>query len=298
MFAWDDIAVFLALYRERTTGRAATVLGVSQPTVVRRIAALEQSLGFAMFDRTPAGLVATPAADSLYASAGRIERGVIEFAAESDALRGREADLIRLTLLDHFEPLLVPLLRQFRERHPSVRTELLSSDQIYDLARGEADIAIRGRNPAATDELVVRDMPPCGFAIYASAYNCPEERPSGPGDVKRFPLAFLDGPPGELPIYRWLRNQATGPEDAIVCSNFRSLSSAIAAGAVISALPCTMGDSDRRLVRCFEPEEEFDVPVYLVARRVILRRRPARDLFDSIGAYFLARPALLTGVRN
>jgi DNA-binding transcriptional LysR family regulator len=298
MFAWDDIAVFLALYRERTTGRAAAALSVSQPTVVRRLAALEQSLGFPLFDRTRVGLSATPAADCLYAAAGQVERGVIEFAAEAEALGGRDLGLIRLTLLDHFEPLLVPLLRQFRDRHPTVRTELLSSDQIYDLARGEADIAIRGRNPAATDELVVRELPHCGFAIYASADNCPQERPNGPEEVKRHPLAFLDGPPGELPVYRWLRDQVAGPDNPIVCSNFRSLSSAIAAGAVISALPCTMGDSDRRLVRCFPPMEVFDVPIYLVARRIMLRRRPVRDLFDSIAAYFLERPALLTGIRD
>ena len=53
MFAWDDIAVFLAVYRERTTGRAAAALGVSQPTVVRRLAALEHSLGLSLFNRRP-----------------------------------------------------------------------------------------------------------------------------------------------------------------------------------------------------------------------------------------------------
>lgn len=298
MFAWDDIAVFLALYRERTTGRAAAELGVSQPTVVRRIAALEQSLGLALFDRTPAGLIPTAAGDRLFGVAGRVERGICEFTAEAEALGGQEQKLIRLTLLDHFEPLLVPLLKQFRTRWPDIQTELLSSDQVYDLARGEADIAIRGRNPAASDELVVRDLPPCGFAVYASVDHCPEERPAGREDVRRYPLAFLDGPPGELPVYRWLRDQAADGSSIICCSNFRSLSSTIASGGAISVLPCTMGDSDSRLVRCYPPMEEFDVPIYLVARRIVLRRRPARDLFDSIAAYFLERPALLTGARG
>jgi hypothetical protein len=59
-----------------------------------------------------------------------------------------------------------------------------------------------------------------------------------------------------------------------------------------------MGDSNPNLVRCFEPLEQYDVPVYLVARRAILRRPAARDLFEAIHSYFLERPALLMGKRG
>lgn len=298
MFAWDDIPVFLALYREGTTVRAAAELRVSQPTVVRRLAALEQCLGLSLFERSSSGLVPTEAGERLFDVAGRIERAIHEFAAEAEALGGQALKVIRLTLLDHFEPLLVPLLKQFRSRWPDVQTELLSSDQIYDLARGEADIAIRGKDPAASEELVVRALPSCGFAIYASADHCPDDRPDRPEAVKRFPLAFLSGPPGQLPVYQWLRQQVAERTTPICCSNFRSLSSTIASGGAVSALPCKMGDSDRRLVRCYPPQEEFDVPVFLVARRVVLKRRPAKDLFDSIYQYFVAQPELLMGARD
>src|SRR5687768_18104245 len=94
MFAWDDIAVFLALYRERTTGRAATALGCSQPTIVRRLAGLEQELGLNLFDRTPSGLVPTDAAHSLLALAERVERAVCEFSTEVGSLEiGRSTRL-------------------------------------------------------------------------------------------------------------------------------------------------------------------------------------------------------------
>jgi DNA-binding transcriptional LysR family regulator len=298
MFAWDDVAVFLALYRERTTGRAAAALGFSQPTVVRRIAALEQGLKLTLFDRSPTGLVPTDAANRLYCSAQRIERSVCEFTAEVDALTGAELNFIRLTFLDHFEQLLVPVLRAFRSRWPRVQTQLLASDHIYDLARGEADIGVRGRERPTSDEIVVHELPPTGWTIYASSHMPEEERPHAPGEVAGHPLALVEGTPGTLPVYRWLESLASDGPPPMRCNNYRAIKSAIASGAALSALPCTIGDGDSEIVRCFPPLEEWDVPIYLVGRRAMLRRPPARDLFDSIAAHFKAHPELLMGKRS
>jgi DNA-binding transcriptional LysR family regulator len=297
VFAWDDIAVFLALYRERTTGRAAAALGVSQPTVVRRIAALEHGLALNLFARTPMGLEPTEEAHKLFPSAERVERAVCEFAAEVGSLAGTGLDVIRLTFLDHFERLLVPVLRQFRGRWPGIRTELLASDRVYDLSRGEADIAIRGREHPTGDEIVVHQLPPCGWTVYASAHSEPAERPRSPGDVADHPVALLDSSAGRLPVYRWLGEQASSPSVPIRCSNYSALKSAIASGAAISVLPVTVGNADRDLVACFPPIEEFDTPIYLLGRRAVLRRPPARDLFDSIAAHFKSHPELLMGER-
>lgn len=298
MFAWDDIAVFLALHRERTTGRAAAALGCSQPTVVRRIAKLEQQLGLTLFERNSMGFEPTKAALQLLGYAEQVERSVCEFTAEVDALTGGELEIIRLTFLDHFERLLVPVLRAFRSRWPRIQTQLLATDRIYDLARGEADIAIRGRTRPSGDELVVHQLPSTGWTVYASALASREERPSSPDEVVDFPLALLEGLPGQLPIYQWLERLPARESRPIRCSNYRALRSAIASGAAVSALPCTVGDHDPDLARCFPPIEEFDVEIFLVARRAVLRRPPGRDLFDSITAYFKEHPQLLMGDRG
>lgn len=294
MFAWDDIAVFLALYRERTTSRAAQTVGCSQPTVTRRIAALEHALGLALFERSPSGLRPTGAADQLYPMAEQVERSICNFSTEVAELTGSGTNEIRLTFIDHFEQLLVPVLRQFRARWPVVRTQLLASDRIYDLERGEADIAIRGRLRPASDELVVHQLPPCAWTVFVSAESTPEERPGRPEEVARFPIALLDSPARQLPVYRWLASQAENG-NPILCSNYSALKSAIASGAAISVLPWTVAHGERDLQPCFAPMRQFDVDVYLIARRAILRRPPARDLFDSIAAFFDRNPELLSG---
>lgn len=299
MFVWDDIAVFLALHRERTTTRAAAALGCSQPTVVRRLAALEQALGLALFERTGNGLVPTDAADKLLDRAKGVERAVCDFETEVELLTGAGADVIRLTLLDHFELLLVPVLRAFGERWPSVHVELLASDRLYDLARGEADVAVRGRHLPDEDEVVARDLPPVGWTLYASTHREPCKLPATPAEVPGHRLAVLEGPPAQhLPAYRWLREQVRPESGSIRCSSFGALRSTIASGTALSILPCTVGDSDPGLVRCFAPPSDFNVPIYLLGRRASLRRPPVRDLFEHMYRFFVENPAVLTGERD
>lgn len=295
MFAWDDLAVFLALYREGTTGRAAAILGCSQPTVVRRIAALEHALGFTLFDRSPTGLKPTEAAAALFPSACKVENAVCGFSTEVSALGGAGELEIRLTFLNHFERLLVPVLRDFRSRWPRVRTQLLAADRVYDLERGEADIAVRGRSFPDSDEIVVHQLPPTGWTIFASAESGPSERPSTPEDVRQFPIALLDSAAGQLPVYRWLEEQSEGGGHPMRCSNYSALKSAIASGSAISVLPWTIGFGERDIVPCFATMQHFDVDIFLIARRAALRRPPARDLFDSIASFFRSNPHLLTG---
>jgi DNA-binding transcriptional LysR family regulator len=298
VFAWDDIAVFLALYRERTTGRAAEEVGCSQPTIVRRIAALEHALELRLFDRTPAGLEPTEAAEQLLPLAEQVERAICGFATEVDALAGTAQNEIRLTFLDHFERLLIPVLRQFRARWPAVHTQLLASDKIYDLERGEADIGIRGRERPTSEDIVVHDLPPTGWTVFAAAHTSAAERPASPAEVGNFPIALLGSSAARLPVYKWLEAQAGERPTVIRCSNYSALKSAIASGAAVSVLPCTVGEGDPDIVACFPPMEEFDVPIYLIARRVILRRPPGRDLFDAIAQHFRENPALLMGQRG
>jgi len=291
MFGWDDLELFLALYRERTTVRAAACLGISQPTVVRRLSHFEKSLGLCLFDRGPAGLLPTEAADTLYAHAEGVERAVARFAAETDHLAQRGLSKVRLTFLDHFERLVVPILRDYRAAWPGVKVELLADDRIFDLGKGEADIAIRGRAKPESDAVLVRPLPMSGWTVYA-ARGMPGLRCLD--DIARHPILLPEGQAGQLPIYRWLEGLAGG--EVARCTGYGALRSAVASGAGLSALPVTIGDHDGDLERCFPVMREFDVPIYLAAPRAALRRPPVRDLFERIHRFFFDHPEALEGV--
>jgi DNA-binding transcriptional LysR family regulator len=294
-YSWDDVAVFLALYREKTTGRAAQALRCSQPTVVRRIAALERSVGLTLFERMPKGFDPTEAAAALLPLAQRFEQAAFDFDAEARSQRGETSQVICLTLLDHFERIFVTILKEFRMERPDVRVELLASDRIYDLQRGEADIAIRGRALPQDDSILTRRLPDCAWTLYASADMPEAERPADWGKAGDHILAFPDGAPAQLPIYRKLAELAVKGAGSIRCSNYNAIKSLITSGTALSALPVTVGDNDPQLVRCFPPPAEFDVPIYLLGRRAALRRPYVRELFERIDAFFDQNPSILTG---
>ena len=76
---WSDLRVFLAVAREGTLGGAARKLGQSQPTMGRRLRALEQSVGQTLFQRTEAGFVLTDEGTAVLSHAERIEEEVLAF---------------------------------------------------------------------------------------------------------------------------------------------------------------------------------------------------------------------------
>jgi len=297
-YRWDDVAVFLALLRERTTGRAAACLGCSQPTVVRRIAALEAASGLTLFDRSAAGFIPTEAAMQLAAVAERMERAAQDLDGEISDLRGDTAQVVRLTLLDHFERLFVPILCAYRDHWPDVRVDMFASDRIYDLARGEADIAVRGRLNAEDDALVSRRLPDCAWTLYAPADMPDDRRPAGWHDLDSHIVALPDQILSRLPIFLRLAEATARSGRTMRCNNYNSLRSTVITARAITALPLTVGDHDPLLVRCFAPPPEFDVPIYLIGRRASLRRPFVRDLFERIDAYFAEHPEFLTGHRR
>ena len=69
---WDDYRYFLAITRSGSLTAAGRVLGVSQPTVSRRLETLEARLEVRLFDRTERGYEMTPAAMDIYEAVERV----------------------------------------------------------------------------------------------------------------------------------------------------------------------------------------------------------------------------------
>src|SRR6187551_1877351 len=102
MMDWNDLRYFLAVAREGSTLAAGRALRVSQKTVARRLAALEQALGLPLFDRRQAGYTLTPAGEQLVARANQVEASAIEF-EQAAASHGRDlSGIVSLTTHEIF----------------------------------------------------------------------------------------------------------------------------------------------------------------------------------------------------
>lgn len=156
-FDWDDVRLFLALYRSRTVGAAGESLGVDGSTVSRRLTGLEESLAATLFQRGRSGITPTLAADELLPVAERIEEAMARFASAAEGLERQVSGLVRVTCPpDAAEVVLVRLLPELIERHPNLRIELAPSEALADLTRREADIALRVVRPERGDLIVTR----------------------------------------------------------------------------------------------------------------------------------------------
>ena len=141
---WDDLKVLLALSRAGSTRKAAVTLGVSNTTVMRRLESLEQEVGGRLFDRTPDGFKVTPLADQLLPTATEVEEMLTEAQRQ---VSGKDTDLtgrIKLSLPGVPVTHVAESVSEFAIEYPRIELDITISDLPVDLARREADIAVRG----------------------------------------------------------------------------------------------------------------------------------------------------------
>jgi len=141
---WDDLKVLLALSREGSTRKAASTMGVSNTTVMRRLESLEDQIGGKLFDRTPDGYTPTALADQLLPTAKIVEQTLGE--AERQ-VSGKDSELsgrVKLSLPAVPVTHISENVAEFAQKYPRIELDISVSDEPVDLARREADIAVRG----------------------------------------------------------------------------------------------------------------------------------------------------------
>lgn len=147
-FDWHLVPAFLAALEHGSLLGAARALGASQPTLGRHITELEHQLGVVLFERTGRGLRPTETAQTLAAAARAMEAGA---SALRRQVRGAESALAGSVRLTASQPvasgLLPPLLARLRAALPQVQLELVSSNEVTNLLRRDADIALRMVQP-------------------------------------------------------------------------------------------------------------------------------------------------------
>ena len=296
MFDWDDLRYLLAVARTGTTLAAARELGASQPTVVRRIAALEAATGVNLFDRRPSGYALTEAGEAILPLATRVNADVQAFADALTPWQRSRPSVIRLTAPELLNDFIFPALCAFKRDHPGIQVQVLLADRRLDLARGEADVALRAGDAPDGDDLYVRRMPDGGWTAYVShGYAATAGTPRTPKELNRHILIAGEGSVDQLAPMRWLVRAA--PEAVIVwrCNSLTNVQAAIRAGLGVSVLPCSAGGSDPELVACFPPPPEIARPVWLITRRELRQLPHVRALLDAITAHMQAHRALLAG---
>jgi DNA-binding transcriptional LysR family regulator len=166
--SWEDARLFLAVVDSGSLSAAARRLRVAQPTVSRRLAELEASLGEPLFGRGAAGTALTRFGQLLVEPARRMADGAAEFARVAEHTEDTPRGVVRVTAppglaFDFVAPFAVGL----RETLPEVRLEVISTIRYLDLVRREADLALRLK-PSSQRDLVTIAEYTTSAAVFAS----------------------------------------------------------------------------------------------------------------------------------
>jgi len=285
MMDWNDLRYFLAVAREGSTLKAGNSLRVSQTTVARRLAALEQALGLPLFDRRQAGYALTPAGEQLVARAKEVEASAIGF-EEAAASHGRDlSGTVSLTTHEMFAvTLLQPMLRELHERHPDIVINIDTREELLDLGSGAADIAFR--STAATTQpagIVGRRLGTDDWTLYCSRdYADRHGLPQTREDLQKHTLIGGGGENLWRHYSAWLRD--LGLEDNVGVHHASSIGllSGVRSGFGIGVLPCIVADAEPDLVRCFPPRETHGRILWLLTHERVRHTPRVRVVIDYL----------------
>ncbi|QCB48367.1 LysR family transcriptional regulator [Hydrogenophaga sp. PAMC20947] len=164
---WNQLRAFLETAETGSLSAAARKLGLTQPTLSRQVAAIEQRMGVTLFERVGKRMALTPTGLDLleHARAMGAAAQALSLAAtgRSEAVEGVVSISASDAVAAHLLP---PLVRQLREKEPGIAIEVISSNALSDLLRREADIAIRHVKPEQPDLIarLIREATACFYA--------------------------------------------------------------------------------------------------------------------------------------
>jgi DNA-binding transcriptional LysR family regulator len=295
---WDDLRHVLAVARAGSALKAAEALGVNQSTVIRRIAALEDRLGACLFERSSAGYEPTTLGQAAATAAERMETEAKAFSASVASSQRAITGVVRLSTAETLANLLVaPCLQDFHKVHPGVRVELDASDRRVDVARGEADVALRAGSRPEGAGIVARRLPDndwslSGSRAYVEEHGCPDS----PEALAGHAMVLLDWPKGRTAVADWIVERTAQADIRVRSNSLTNLVSNVRAGLGLGALPCILGDGEPDLVRCFPPPAELRSEMWLIVREELKAIPHVRALADFLAAHVIRqRPRLAPG---
>ncbi len=238
---WSDLAQLLAVRRAGSLAGAARALGVDATTVGRRLKALEDALHVSLVKRDARSLGLTDAGAALADVAEATERGIADVrrrvAIEDEAPQGA----VRLTTLEVLASRFVaPALPQLRARHPGLLLEIDTSPKVRDLARGEADLALRLTRPEEPG-LVRRSLGSIALSAWVAPAWTQGRRRLSRAALREIPQV-LYGLRYAVSEVDWLRLRLPDAPVALRTDSVSTALEAVRAGAGLGLLPDALAE--------------------------------------------------------
>ncbi|WP_413719280.1 LysR family transcriptional regulator [Silicimonas sp. MF1-12-2] len=258
---WNDLKLILAICRHESLSGAARELGQTHSTIFRRINSVEEKTGVRFFERFPTGYVMTDAGRTALAYGQRVEAEFNALGLEVLGADGKLTGRVRLTCPEAFAEDLAPgIVRRFRAEHPEIRIDLSPGHAAVDMARREAEVAIRATRtpPEASFGKKIGDF---RFALYAASSYL--ER-AGTRTLDAHDWCMIEGTlPWLVPLV-WPTAEAGLPQVVFMSRASRAVLNAVAEGMGIALLPCYFADRYEEVERVSDTVAALDLTLWVL----------------------------------
>jgi DNA-binding transcriptional LysR family regulator len=301
---WDLFRLFFVVARLGSMNRAAHQLGMSQPTLSRRLTELERNVGAPLLFRTPSGVALTQEGEALRRSATDMIGAFEAFQKEVQQQIGMRSSIVRISASEGMtKHWLLPRLKRLREIGDKLQFEIYSTAYQHSLASGDLDFVIRiGRT--GDDELVGKRVGQIAFGIYASReYLSSRSAPQSINDLHKHCLIGqtpdISGPRRETEVEPGLISQFTaagalghGVKVSLVAGQFAATS--VGLGLALLAIPFAEAEGLSRVLPC----ETAALDVWLLRRKESDLRKQTRKVRQFLERELRASKDWLNGRRN
>ncbi len=284
MFDWNDLRHFLAVARHGSTIAAAKALNLSQSTVHRRLDELETQIGRPIVIRQATGYRLTEFGKELLPIATKVEEAINSLERFLVASDEAPTGSVRVTCSESIGYRLMQssILDAFHERCRGVRVELIMSDHFLDIAKGEADVAIRAGVPNEAT-LVGRKIADVPWALYCSRHYADRHgRVERTDDLDRHAIIEFDGGIRDHHAARWLRSVAPNAKVVARSNTVPGLLMTVRSGAGLAPLPMPLATGDPDLICTLGPLPGLYSPIYLLTHPDLRSTPRIAAFFDFI----------------
>ncbi|WP_422039578.1 LysR family transcriptional regulator [Roseibium sp.] len=288
-FDWNQARAFLVTAEEGSLSAAARALGLTQPTLSRQVAALEETLGVTLFERVNKSLILTEAgvelAEHVRSMGEAASRVSLAASGQSQQIEG----LVTISTTDVLAAYVLPdIFKDLRRKAPGIEIRVISTNSLSDLRRREADIAIRHVAPDHP-ELYARKLRDANGRIFAArSYLERFGRKLTTADAPQ--LDFLGYEDNEQ-LIGYLRalgldvtqaNIKISSPNLLVAWEYVRLGFGLGVGADEIAARCP------EIVPAFEDVPALSFPIWLVTHRELHTSLRIRTVFDHLADGLLA----------
>lgn len=288
-FDWSQAQAFLATAETGSLSGAAQRLGLSQPTVGRHVAALESDLGLLLFDRVGKSLTINDEGLALLTHVKAMKEAADLVSLSALGRDQRIAGPVSITASDVFcAYLLPPIVERIRLAYPEVQLEVVSSNEVQDLRRREADIAIRNIQPRHPDLYAKRLRTTKAYLYGASSYLDAIGRPATLRELGRRATFIGDATGRVLQMLSALDGAITPDRFSILGNSGVALWEMVKRGLGLAVMFEDLAAVTPEVEAILQSEVSAEVPVWLVTHGELKSSARIRAIYDLLSAELTA----------